>query len=247
MRMARPIGLALASMMFAASSAFAQTADRSAAPPGPRLRLTGKATRDVRPDYASVTVGVTHKAATAAAAIDQTSTGTAKVIDDARAFGIEPRDLQTSFIALEPSTRSVRDPGGNTEQRPDGYVASNAVTIRIRDFGRLGAFLRKVVDGGASTIDGIEFEVADRRKLERDALADAIRDARAQAEAIAEAAGVKLGRLEEIRTGPSGEPQVRRRYDSGAVRAKAAPPVPVEAGSLAVSAEVEVIFGLEPV
>ena len=175
---------------------------RAAEPaPGRRLVLSGTATRQAKPDFASVSIGVTNKAATTAAAIDATSVAATRILTAARAFGIEPRDLQTSYVSLEPAYRTVRDASGGTERRPDGYTASNTVTIRLRQLDRLGEFLRGVVDGGANQIGGIEFELADPGKLEREALAAAVKDARTQADIIAQAAGVRLGRIEEIRTG----------------------------------------------
>lgn len=210
---------------------------------GPRLYLTGKATREAPPDFASVTIGVGNKAATTAAAMDATSAAAARIVTSARQARIEPRDIQTSYVSLQPAFRSVREAGGSSEQRPDGYTATNSVTVRLRDLGRLGEFLRVVVDGGANRIDGISFELADPAKLEREAVADAVRDARRQAETIAEAAGVRLGRIEEIRYGARSVPDVRQRAYRAAPAP--APPVPVEAGTLDVSAEIEVVFALD--
>ena len=140
--------------------------------------------------------------------------------------------------------RDVRGPNGRSEQIPDGYQASNTVNIRVRDLGRLGEFLRSVVDGGANRIGGMDFELSDPGKLQRAATAAAVKDAREQAEIIAVAAGVKLGGIEEIRYGASERPAESRALR---MRAPAAPrpPVPVEAGSLDVSSEVQVVFAIE--
>ena len=224
----------------------ASAQDPTRAPEAPRLYLTGKATLEAPPDFAAVSIGVSNKAATTGAAIDQTSASAAKIVESARTFGIAPRDVQTSSLSLQPAYRTVRDGNGNVEQRPDGYTASNTVTIRVRDLGRLGEFLRTVVDGGANRIGGVEFGLADPSRLEREAIAAAVKDARAQADTIATAAGIRLGRIEQIRYGASqtASPMPRRTYRS--VAPAAAPPVPVEAGSLDVSAEVEMVFAIEP-
>ncbi len=240
MRAALPV-TALAGLLL--GPALAQEPART---PGPRLHLVGKATLEAAPDHASVSIEVTNRAATTAAAIDATSAAAAKIVTSARTVGIEGRDIQTSYVSLQPAFRTVRDANGSTEQRPDGYTASNTVGIRVRDLARLGEFLRVVVDGGANRIGGVDFALADPGRLERDALAAAVRDARRQAEVIAEAAGVAVLRIEEIRYGsPADRPSYApRRYRAVA----AAPPpreaVPVESGALEVSAEVEVIFAI---
>ncbi len=148
-----------------------------------RLGFTSPARRRPKrpPDFASISIGVANKAATAAAALDLTSAAAAKIVAAARTFGIEARDLQTSYVSLQPAFRNVRDPNGQAEPRPDGYQASNSVTVRVRDLGRLGEFLRNVVDGGANRIGGVEFELAEPGRLEREATGAAVRDARLQA------------------------------------------------------------------
>ena len=227
---------------FASGHARAQEAPPQR-PAQPRLYLTGKASIEAKPDFASISIGVQNKAPTTAAAIDLTSAAAARIVAGAKSFGIAPRDVQTSYVSLQAAFRTVRDPNGASEQRPDGYTAGNAVTIRVRDLARLGEFLRVVVDGGANRIDGVEFELADPKALQLDALAAAVRDARRQAETIATAAGAQLGRIEEIRYGvPSSVPY--RPRPSARAAAPARQDVPVEAGSLDVSVEVEVVFAI---
>lgn len=235
--------LVAALLALSAAPLLAQEAVRAI---GPRLYLTGRATLDAAPDFASVSVGVSHKAADPGAAIDQTSAAAARIAAAAREFGIEGRDIQTSYVSLEPVYRTVRDGSGATEQRLDGYRASNSVLIRVRDLGRLGPFMRTVVEGGANRIGGVDFELAEPRRLEIQASAAAVRDARSQAEAIAGAAGVKLGRIEEIRTGRrAGSPEPRTYRMAPAAAAPERQAVPIEAGSLQVLAEVEVVFSIE--
>ena len=215
---------------------------RPAAEPA-RIVVTGRAASELAPDHALVSVGVQTKGATAAAALDENSAGAAKIGDAARAFGIAPADIRTGQVSLGPAFRNVRDPSGGFEQKPDGYAATNNVEMRVRDLPRLGEFLRRFVEGGANRIGGLSFGVSDRRGAERNAAAAAVADARRNADALAAAAGVRLGRVEGIRSVPS---------DGGPVRAMRmhampapAPDVPVEAGSLEVSAAVEVTFAIE--
>jgi uncharacterized protein YggE len=234
--------LAVAAVIAPWSMASAQDKDMK---PPPTMNIVGRATLEAAPDFASISIGVTNKAATTAAAIDATSAAAAKIVAAARGFGIEPRDVQTSYVSLRPAFRNVRDQSGNMEQRPDGYSASNSVVIRVRDLPKLGEFLRTVVDGGANQIGGVSFELSDPGKLEREALAAAVKDARRQAEIIAEAAGVKIARIESINVGGGYRPMPRAAAAPQAMRAAKAD-VPVEPGSLDVSAEVQVSFSFGP-
>lgn len=209
----------------------------------PLMTVTGRATLEAAPDFASISIGVTNKAPTTAGAIDATSAAAGKIATSAIAFGIAPRDIQTSYVTLQPAYKNVRDPGGGMEQRPDGYVASNSVVVRVRDLGKLGGFLRSVVDGGANQIGGISFELADPGKLEREALAAAVKDARRQAEVVAGAADIRIERIESINTGGSYRPMPR----PAPMAARAArADVPIQAGSLEVSSEVQMTFSFGP-
>ncbi|TDR87264.1 SIMPL domain-containing protein [Enterovirga rhinocerotis] len=207
----------------------------------PTMSITGRATIEAKPDYAAVSIGVSNKAQTTAAAIDATSSAAGKIAAAAKAFGIEPRDIQTSYVSLQPAYRPVRDPSGVVEQKPDGYSASNSVVVRVRDLGKLGEFLRNVVDGGANHIGGVAFELSDSTKLEGEALAAAVKDARRQADIIAEAAGVKIARIESISVSQGYRPMARVASAPRAMARERAD-VPVEAGSLDVQSEVQVTF-----
>nr|WP_246736046.1 SIMPL domain-containing protein [Enterovirga sp. DB1703] len=225
-----------------ASAALAQPA------PGPepgRISVIGQATIETPPDFAAVQIGVTSKAATAAAALADNSAAVARTIALAKTMGVEPRDVATSAVSLHQAFRSVRTPSG-VEQQPDGYQAQNVVTVRLADMGRLGQFMQQAVEGGANRIDSVSFGLREPGKAEREAAVAATRDALARARAVAEAAGVTLGPVERITTPPRAErpghpPYPVMRMATAESQAKA---VPLEAGTLAVSAEVEVVWAL---
>lgn len=213
------------------------------AEPG-RITVIGHATIEMAPDYASVQVGIASRGPNPAAALDANSAAAERVIAIAKEFGIEPADLGTSSVNLTQVFKSVRGAGGTTEQA-DGYRAENDLRIRLRDFARLGDIMRKVLDGGANAIDGVTFGLSDPRLAERRAGEDAVRDATARARALAEAAGVKLATIESIVSPPrSARSSAVPGQMSRAVAAAPAKRVPLEAGTIEVSSEVEVTWTL---
>ena len=233
------LAAALAALGFAAIPVAAQ----DPALPAPQIVVIGSATIDRPPDNATVAIGVTARGATAAAAIDETAAAAAKVAEAARGFGIPARDIQTSYVSLQPAFRNLRAPAGGFQQQPDGYQATNSVTVRLRDLAKLGEFMRRGVGEGANRIGDLTFGLADRIDAEREASTAAMVHAREQAQALAAAAGVKLGRIQEIRpVSRSGGPVRARR--STPIRT-ATVDVPVEPGSLEVTAEVEVTWLIE--
>ncbi len=221
----------------------AQPAAGDAREPG-RISVVGQATIEVPPDFAAVQIGVTSRAPNAAAALADNSAAVARTIALAKSSGVEARDIATSAVSLQQAFKMVRTPAGG-EQQPDGYQAQNVVTVRLGDMAKLGEFMRQAVEGGANRIDGVSFGLREPAKAEQEAGAAATRDAMQRAKAVAEAAGVALGPVERITTPPRTErpspPYPVMRMAAAEGRGKA---VPLEAGTVTFSAEVEVVWAL---
>lgn len=227
----KPAGLLIAAALLgAAAPALAQGAPTE---PG-TIEVVGHASRAVAPDLATVQVGVSTRAPTPAAALDQNSSAARAIADAARAFGIAPADIYTSNVSLSPTYRTVRDANGGSQQ-PDGYQAENSVEVRIRDLARVGEFLRKTLDGGANRITGLSFGLAEPKPITEQVRQEAVADAIRQAKLLADAAGVKLGPIRRLRLGgglslpPTPMPRMQMR----------AAAVPIEAGNLDIGADVE--------
>ncbi len=207
-----------------------------------RMRILGRATVEAVPDHVRVHVGVTNKAPSPTAALDQNSAIARKMIDFAKKFGIDERDIRSDSITLAPASRSVREPTGNVRQEPDGYTASNTIRIRLSDMSRLGTFMRQVLDQGATNIGGVNFGLSDPDKYLDEARRQAVDDAARQAQLLAAAAKVKLGPIQEIVHPPRTEFNAGGQADLPARRRMA---VPVEVGVVEITSEVEVTWRIE--
>jgi len=151
---------------------------------------------------------------------------------------VADRDVQTAAINLSP----VWDHSNNQRRQVRGYVASNDLSVRVRELDDLGALLDALVADGANTMNGLRFSIAETDGLETEARADAVEDARLKAETLAKAAGVTLGPVLEIREGSAGPvPQAVMR---GAMMEAAAASVPVAAGELDIRVSVTVVFAI---
>lgn len=218
-------------------------AQEAASLAAPHIVVVGTATVERPPDHATVSVGVTARGGTAAAAIDEAAAAAAKIVESARAFGIDLRDIQTSYVSLQPAFRNVRAPAGGFQQQPDGFQAANSITVRLRDLAKIGEFLRRGIGEGGNRVGDLAFGLLDRGEAEREANTGAMTHAREQAQALAAAAGVKLGRIQEIR--PVSRSSAPFKAKRGAAIRTSAVDVPVEPGSLEVTAEVEVTWLIE--
>jgi uncharacterized protein YggE len=204
------------------------------------ITVSGMGEVTVVPDMAHVSVGAQSEAATADEALSATSAAVAAALEVLKAAGIEERDLQTSGISLSP--RMVWPADGNGAPRVDGYVASNQITVRVRDLTALGDVLDAVVKSGANTLGGVSFGLSEPRAAEDAARRAAVEDARARAELYAAAAGVTLGPVQQIAEDAFAQPMARMMAAPEAAMADAAPPV--APGELTVSARVQVVYAI---
>jgi uncharacterized protein len=231
-------------LLAVAAACFAFAAPASAQSEG-RMRIIGRALIEVAPDTVTVRIGVSNRAPTPTAALDQNSAIARKLIDFSKTFGIDERDIQTDAVTLQPSYKTVRDANGATRQEGDGYAANNTVRVKLTDLSRLGALMRQALDQGATNISGVRFGVANPDKSAEEARLKAVEDAVRQAGQLADAAKVRLGKILEIVHPPRTEVRLADGQADLPIRRLRAVSVPIEAGTVQVSAEVEMTWAVE--
>lgn len=224
------LGLALAMPLAIPLSALA-------APSG-RLTVTGEGSVSAAPDTATITLGVTTVAASAAGALSANSAAMASVTKILEAKKVPAQNIRTSGLSLR------ADYGPRTANQPPkitGYTASNTVVITLwGGVARTGTILDAVVNDGANRLDGLSFGFANPSALETQARKDAVADALARARTLAVAAGVKLGPIISItEAGSPVQPVASARL------AAAAMPVPISPGTLDVTDRVTIVWSLE--
>ena len=190
-------------------------------------------------------VGISNRASSPTAALDQNSAVARKIIDFSKGFGVAERDIQTTSVNLAPNYKTVRDPNGTTRQEPDGYGASNMVRVKLGDLSRLGAFMRQILDQGATNIAGVHFGLTNLEKLSDEARTKAVEDAVRQAQGLAQAAKVKLGPIQDIAYPPRSRFSAMDGAADMPLRAAAKIDVPIEVGTIRTSAEVEITWAIE--
>ena len=134
------------------------------------------------PDEAALSVSVERSALTAAEAQAGASERMRKVMSVLSGRGIDPSDLSTETISLEP-TYDYRESGA----RLTGYRASQSFALRLRRLDELGPTIDAAVAAGASGISGVTLGIADSRSAEDEARGLAVADARHRAEILASA------------------------------------------------------------
>lgn len=203
------------------------------------ISVTGEGRAEAAPDLATVSLGVTTQGENAAAAMAANTSALNAVMQRLTDAGIEARDIQTSNLSLNPNWQATPD---GTRSEIVGYIASNMVTVRVREMEKVGPVLDAVVADGANTLNGISFGFQDEKPLLDRARTDAVQDARARAQLLANAAGVTLGRVLSITEGGSYAPPMPMYRMEAAADAGA---VPVSGGEVALAASVTMVYEIE--
>lgn len=206
------------------------------------LTLTGTGTAEAKPEIAMVQIGVAVTAKVAKDALAENSKLLTAALNAAKESGIEPRDLQTSGLALRPDIiRAEKWP----HREVIGYQVNNLVTMRVRDISKLGALLDRLVVLGINDIRSISFSVANPAPLIEQARAEAIKDVMDKAQKVADAANLRIVRVLELNESgvesPSPRPMVMAR-SATAPRVE----VPIEGGELTYRARVNAVFEIAP-
>ncbi|HUR16123.1 MAG TPA: SIMPL domain-containing protein [Candidatus Limnocylindrales bacterium] len=148
----------------------------------------------IEPDVAHVRLGVNISRKTVAEARAEAATTMAAILAAVAEAGVPKHDVQSSFLSVQPryDYRDGRAP------ELSGYDMNNVVTVTVRDLAKLGDVIDGSLRAGATSMDGLEFRLADPAPAEREARIRAMANARSRADVIAEAADLTISGVESV-------------------------------------------------
>jgi uncharacterized protein len=132
---------------------------------------------------------------------EENVSATNKAIDFLKDQGVESKDIKTTNYNLEPKYETYSCPTIYSSVTPCppaeivGYTITQTVSVKVRDFTKIGKIVSGVVDAGANSVSSLSFDVDDSTALENQAKEEAIAQAREKAELVAKAGGFQIGRL----------------------------------------------------
>jgi uncharacterized protein YggE len=203
---------------------------------------TGQATGT--PDLLTVVVQVATTGPSATAALAADNQKASGVVAAFTTGGVAQKDIQTSGLSLQPQYAYPKGVPTLT-----GYQVTNSITATLRDIAKAGTTIDGVVGvaGDAVQIESIEFSASNPSAIEDQARARAATQAVLRAKSLAKGAGSSLGPVCSV----SDQTQITNSY-SNVGYASASPAsgdlaVPIEAGSQTQSAQVSLVYALEPI
>src|SRR5205807_5639059 len=206
------------------------------------LTVQGQGKVPAVPDIATLSVQVSQEGADLDPVLTQVRKQMSKVLEVIKGQGVADKDVQTESFQVHP--KYEQDRKGNPHRA--GFVVTNRATVKVRDLKKTGKVLASVLNAGATSVDGPNFELDNPAAAEREALAAATKDAQGKARAVAEAAGVQLGAIMTINPQNVSWPVPRRPLVMRAMAMPAAAETeePLSAGEQTVTAYVTITYAI---
>ena len=201
------------------------------------ITVQGTAIISLKPDMATLSLGVDAQASSAALAQSNASKAMAAVIDAVKKQGVADADLATQGINLSPMYGN-QTPNGSP--RVTGYEANQSLSVKVHDLDKVGPIIDAGVAAGATSVGGVSFSLADPTAATNQARQMAVTDAHNRAQALATAAGVTLGAPISITEQAATQPPVF--YAAAVPAAGAVAETPVQPGTTDVTVTVEVVY-----
>jgi uncharacterized protein len=195
--MYRRLLAAMAAMLLATMCALPARAEEPAVTR--QIQVTGDAEVRVAPDEVLLTLGVETSDRDLGTAKQQNDERVKKVLALTAEHGIDPKDVQTEYINIEPRYRYDEN-----QSVFIGYFVRKTILITLKDISRFEDLLSAALESGVNYVHGIEFRTTELRKYRDQARALAIQAAKEKATALAEGLGQKVGVPQNIREDRAG-------------------------------------------
>jgi uncharacterized protein len=142
------------------------------------------------PDTAVLRFNVSVQEESAQLAYQHTSKDVEEVREVLRTNGVDPKTANIGFFSVQPAYEYK-----NGRQKPIGYRVTTDVTLKLKDFSKVGPIVGQLADANVSETQTLQYTLENIDEAKNKAVEDAYRRARNSAEALARTSGRTLGEL----------------------------------------------------
>ena len=146
---------------------------------------------EAAPDTAQIQFNVSVQEDTSQAAFERASKEVDQVRQVLRANGLDPKAATIGFLGVQP----IYD-WKNPRQRVIGYRVTTDVTLKLKDFSKIGPITQQLADANVSESQTLSYTLENIDDAKNRAVEDAYRRARNSADTLARASGRALGKAE---------------------------------------------------
>lgn len=223
---------AIVLVMMIAGAANAQQA------PMPQVTVQGEGVIKVKPDMATITIGVNNEGNDAKEVKKENDKATDAVIKYLKKAGIDAKDYQTERVYLNRNY--------DYDKKKYYYKASQTISVKLKDLSKYDDLITGLTEAGVNNIQGVNFESSKQKEYEAQARREAMLDAKKKAEEYASAIGQSIGAAMMINeSGSSYTPPVRMAMAMSAEMDTMGSRETLAVGEIEVRAKVTVGFALK--
>jgi len=195
------------------------------------------------PDTAQIQFNVFAQSDTSQDAFQRASKNVEQVRQVLRANGIDPKAANIGFLSVQPVYEY------RPKQRVTGYRVTTDVTLKLKDFAKVGPITQQLADANVSETQTLSYTLENIDEAKNKAVEDAYRRAHNSAETLARASGRALGELSFASVDTFENPRIVLPHMARTMSAMAAPtPAPTEEftpQTVTVTAHVNALFDLK--
>src|SRR5579864_2512735 len=195
------------------------------------------------PDTAQIQFNIFAQNDTSQAAYQGASKNVEQLRQVLRANGIDPKAANIGFLSVQPVYEY------RPKQRLIGYRVSTDVTLKLKDFAKVGPITQQLADANVSETQTLSYTLENIDEAKNKAVEDAYRRARNSAETLARSSGRTLGELSYASVDTFESPRIVMPHMARSMSAMAAAtPGPTEEFTpqmVTVTAHVNALFNLK--
>src|ERR1700692_2193567 len=195
------------------------------------------------PDTAVIQFNISVQDDSAQNAYQHASKDAEQVRQVLHANGIEPKAANLGFLTIQPMYDWK-----NPKQKVIGYRVTTDVTLKLKDFSKIGPITQQLADANVSETQTLNYTLENIDEAKNKAVEDAYRRARNSADAIARASGRAVGELSYASVDTFENQRIVAPRMARAMSAMANAPAPTEEftpQTVTVTAHVNVLFNLK--
>jgi uncharacterized protein len=218
------------------------SASASAAQPGAtEISASGTGSVSLPPDIATISAAIETNSENANDSIAQNNAIYDRVVAALTKLGIRRDDIALGYYSIRYNPRPSAMPANPPEERY-GYTVLRNFLVKVRQIGTAGTVSDACIASGATSINAIDFGLADPDAARTTAIAKAVGQARSNAQALARAAGLHIVSIKSIEFGSGAVPA-----PMGATIARVnAAPTQFDQSNVSVTVLVDAVFLAEP-
>ncbi len=206
----------------------------------PMVNVQGEGKIKVTPDEACITISQDTRGLTAVAVKKENDAKIDAILKFIKKMNIPQSDYLTQRVALNPNY--------DYEKKQQEYIASQTVSILLKDLSKYDVLMDGLIKAGVNKIDNVEFKTSKLLQLQSDARKLAIKNAKLKAEDFVTVLGQKIGKAFSISDNSQNfnpQPVMYASMKSASMNDSGAPNETLAAGEIEVLVNVSVSFLLE--